>query len=221
MYLEQTIIPGNLLRAAFICAAKKDHRKFLEGIYVTDDRIISSDGFMLFHAKYDEYVPPINPEEFGEWSTMPKKGRIIRLMRKPNGKTSTAVLDQIDDNYGVIRYLDWKNNEIDRDVFFLVDEDYPDVSGILTCETVATEQVTLNPDMVAKIDNVFDYANGGGNYGHVTFNLKGEDKAPFFTQEIPGYGELIYLSMPIIIRNNFHEDEEEAAEEVQEELGGD
>jgi hypothetical protein len=159
----------------------------------------------------------LKEDEMYDWRIQAPK--IIRLLRKPNAKTSSAIFDQTEDDFGIVRFLDWRGTEIDRDVFFIIDDEYPDVSGILQCQTVATEKVSLNPDMVAKVDNVFNYANGGGNYGHVTFNLKGEDKAPFFTQEIPGFGELIYLSMPIIIRKNFEIDEEdEKPEEVQEEL---
>jgi len=197
MRFQNTVLPANLLRAANLCKAKKDIRYFLNGVCVTPNKIMSADGHMLFYADYSEFE---NTLELEDQSSVESEV-IIDLKRPPKAGATTAVLNSVDDEFGYITYFNYKQEEIDRDIFFVIDGKFPDAKTVvmphISDEPIPTEEIAFNPDMVAIVDKIFKTANKSTRMPNIKFKLRGPLQGASFSQSISGCGDMYFVAMPL------------------------
>ena len=84
-------IKFNILQAAIICAPRQDIRYYLNGVYITPKKVVSTDGHRLFAydvVAVEDFKPFILPRE-----TITDLAKLLTPERKRNGVVDFEVLD--------------------------------------------------------------------------------------------------------------------------------
>jgi hypothetical protein len=85
--MNKLVLPLVLLEAASICSAKKDPRKYLNGVTLIDGYIVASDAERVFYCKFDSLI------ELKKAITIPLKA--IENIVKKVGRTRSDCLVEI------------------------------------------------------------------------------------------------------------------------------
>lgn len=112
--MKKLILPLALLEAASICSAKKDPRKYLNGVTLIDGHIVATDAERVFYCKYDELPKLKKP------LTIPVKA--IENLVKKLGKSRSDCLVEIFTDCGDF-ILNVENGE--SEIFTPIDSIFP------------------------------------------------------------------------------------------------
>jgi DNA polymerase-3 subunit beta len=182
-------IPAALVKAAMLFQAKWDVRYYLNGIYITQDHIVATDGHSMFVSPYESDRRPEEPLIIAVKGKIPPKAFNLELLYDEESKV--GVIRSVGPKPLRIRVVDprlhaascdWKDPEpmavLDKDghpqnVFFAkVDGRFPDWQRVVPKgDLVPTERIGLDftyADRVAKACKEL-----GSKFAQCAINLRG------------------------------------------------
>lgn len=190
--IKNIILPAKALKAAQICVAKNDIRYFLNGICISNNKISSANGHVLFSAELSKFDPSYSGLNIG---TLVGE-KIVKINKTIPVKAVIARLNQVTDKIGLVEYLDGDNRLVGGDMFELIEGTFPDVEAVLDQKRkTPPKKVGLNSQYVANVHKVFKYL--GDQSVPVSMEPYGTNSPVVFTKQADEIGLCTYLVMNI------------------------
>lgn len=184
--MKEITVSAKVLAAAQKCQAKDDIRYYLNGVLITKDRIVGTNGHIMFFGENKQV----------EGSSDPGKDCIISLDKAVPRSAWFATLKMIDDKCGYVTYRNGRQKDVGRGMFSLVDGKFPEIDKIIAgtnAAPVPTESIGLNQQYVALSGSVFGAFR---KQGQAEMKFFGKTSAVLVSARDPDCGLLSMIIMP-------------------------